>query len=273
MRPIDFSRPLSIFLVPLLALGCGSGGGSSGTGGATVTGSGGATGTGGATTGSGGSIGTGGSHGSGGETGTGGSAAGTGGSVDAATDVGSLDAPVEVAPDVPAGPFALTSTAFTTGMNIPLMYKCAQAGNLPMGMNISPPLAWTPGPPGIMSYAMTLIHQGASDTAKHWLMWDIPASVMSLPVNLDHVAMPATPAGAKQVHLNNLDGFTGNGYQGPCPQAAGAQQSYLFAVYALKVTTIPNLTPQSDPETVYSAIQSNMVQNGRATLQVTQTRQ
>ncbi|HEY2902555.1 MAG TPA: YbhB/YbcL family Raf kinase inhibitor-like protein [Polyangia bacterium] len=272
MRPIDFSRPLSVFLVPLLALGCGSGGGSSGTGGATASGSGGATGTGGATAGSGGSIGTGGSNGSGGETGTGGSVAGTGGTVDAATDVGSLDAPVEVAPDVPAGPFALTSTAFTTGMNIPLMYKCAQAGNLPMGMNISPPLAWTPGPAGTMSYAITLIHD-ASDMSKHWNIWDIPASVTSLPMNVDHTAMPSAPAGAKQVMVNNLDGFTGYGYQGPCPQAQGQSQMYLFTVYAMKVATLPGVTSQSDPNTVYNAIQTNALPNAKATLRVTQTRQ
>lgn len=42
-----------------------------------------------------------------------------------------------------------------------------------------------------MSYALTLIHD-AADMSMHWAIWDIPSGVLSLPMNLDHVAMPAT---------------------------------------------------------------------------------
>lgn len=78
--------------------------------------------------------------------GAGGGAAGGGGAgVDAPADIVAMDATVEVAPEVQGGPFALTSPAFSEGMEIPVMYKCAQSGNTPVGMNASPPLDWTRG--------------------------------------------------------------------------------------------------------------------------------
>ncbi|HXI60432.1 MAG TPA: YbhB/YbcL family Raf kinase inhibitor-like protein [Polyangia bacterium] len=268
----DFSRSVTAVLFGcsgLLLVGCSSGGGngpSTGSGGSTATGSGGSTGSGGAApTGSGGVTGSGGTV-----EGTGGSVGSGGGAMDAPVDTATTqDAPTETAAEVPSGPFALTSSAFTMGMEVPLMYKCDQV--TPRGMNISPPLSWTPGPAGTKSYAMTLIHN-APDMSKHWVMWDIPASVTSLAMNVEHVAMPATPAGAKQVHVN-LDGFNGFGYLGPCPQAMNSRQNYLYAVYALKVETLPNITPNSTSEAAYSAIQANMVTGGRATLQGTQIQQ
>jgi Raf kinase inhibitor-like YbhB/YbcL family protein len=266
----DFPRSVAALLFGcggLLLVGCSSGGNgpSTGSGGSVSSGSGGGTGSGGAApTGSGGATGSGGTV-----EGTGGTVGSGGGAMDAPVDTATQDAPTETSAEVPSGPFALTSSAFTMGMEVPLMYKCDQV--TPRGMNISPPLSWTPGPAGTKSYAMTLIHN-APDMSKHWVMWDIPASVTSLAMNVEHVAMPATPAGAKQVHVN-LDGFNGFGYLGPCPQAMNSRQNYLYAVYALKVETLPNITSNSTSEAAYSAIQANMVTGGRATLQGTQIQQ
>jgi phosphatidylethanolamine-binding protein (PEBP) family uncharacterized protein len=67
----------------------------------------------------------------------------------------------------------------------------------------------------------------------------------------------------------NVDGATWFGYQGPCPQGAGTQ-SYLFAVYALDVATLPGVTTASSAMAAMNAVK--MHQLARATLSGTQTR-
>jgi Raf kinase inhibitor-like YbhB/YbcL family protein len=148
------------------------------------------------------------------------------------------------------------------------MYKCGTSP--PVGMNQSPPLAWTAGPAGTKSYAITLNHM-AGDNSAHWALWDIPASVTSLAANVEHVAMPATPAGAKQAQ-QNLDGFTGIGYLGPCPQAANSRQSYIFTVWALGVTNLAGVTTSSTTAQAQAAIKAAALTGGSATLIGTQIR-
>jgi Raf kinase inhibitor-like YbhB/YbcL family protein len=151
-------------------------------------------------------------------------------------------------------------------MEIPLLYKCANVK--PVGMNQSPPLAWTPGPAGTKSYAITLNH-AAADNSAHWALWDIPATVRSLDANVEHVAMPPAPAGAKQA-MQNLDGFTGIGYQGPCPQAVNSRQMYRFTVWALGVTNLAGVSPTSSTAAAQTAIKNAALPGGSATLTGTQ---
>jgi Raf kinase inhibitor-like YbhB/YbcL family protein len=150
-------------------------------------------------------------------------------------------------------PFALTSSAFEEGEEIPLMYKCAEVN--PKGQNISPPLSWGPGPAGTKSYAVVLMHLPSPE---HWVLWDIPASVTSLAPDIEHKDLPAVPAGSKQSAVN-LDGFTGSGYLGPCPQAVNAVQSYRFTLYALDVETLPGLSATSTPTEAATAVRAHLV--------------
>lgn len=152
------------------------------------------------------------------------------------------------------------------GMQVPLMYKCTTVA--PAGMNQSPPLSWTPGPAGTKSYAVTLNHVGGGD---HWAIWDIAPTVTALPENVDHVAQPAMPAGAKQ-SVTNLDGFNGSGYLGPCPQAVNATQTYTYTVWALKVATLSGVTTTSSTTDVQAAIKAAALAGGSATLSGTQIR-
>jgi phosphatidylethanolamine-binding protein (PEBP) family uncharacterized protein len=266
---------LAAAALTLVACGGGGAGGAGPTGGGGTTGAAGTgavagtTGAGGASGDSGGAgatgVGGGGGAGATGSAGAAGSAGATGqGGV---VDAGSAGAP-EAGSDAPAGPFTLTSSAFTEGAEIPLPYKCAEVQ--PAGMNQSPSLAWTPGPPGTMSYAVTLNH-AAPDNSAHWALWDIPATTTSLAANVDHVAMPPLPAGAKQC-TQNLDGFTGIGYLGPCPQAVGAQQMYRFTVWALKVATLGGVTSSSTTAAAQTAIKNAALPGGSATLTGTQLR-
>lgn len=117
--------------------------------------------------------------------------------------------------------FTLTSSALIEGGKFPDDNTCA-------GTNESPPLTWTAGPSGTMSYAMVMVDTSISLT--HWVMWDIPPTVTSLPAALDTMAMSTTIQGAKQKAIQ------GNGYYGPCPR--GDDHVYVFTVYALPVATL-----------------------------------
>jgi Raf kinase inhibitor-like YbhB/YbcL family protein len=152
-----------------------------------------------------------------------------------------------------SAPFALTSTVFKEGDQIPIKYKCAQVN--PKGQNVSPPLSWGPGPAGTKSYALVLMHLPSPE---HWVIWDIPASVTSLPEDIEHQAQPMTPAGSKQSRAN-LDGFMGSGYLGPCPQTPNSVQSYRFTLYAVAVDTLPGLSDTSSPTAAASAVVAHLV--------------
>ncbi|HVZ71523.1 MAG TPA: YbhB/YbcL family Raf kinase inhibitor-like protein [Polyangia bacterium] len=267
-----------VFVVAGLAAACSSGGGSPGgegggggtTGGGGSTGSGGTTGAGGTTSaggttgtggatstgGSGGSTGTGGTGGSGGTTSTGGSGGSTG--TGGATSMGGSGGTVGAGGETGAGGFALTSTAFTAGMQVPLKYKCDKV--TPVGMNISPPLSWTPGPTGTMSYAVTLNHVGGGD---HWAIWDLPLTPRTLPEGIEHVGMPTAPAGSTQSYTN-LDTFMGNGYLGPCPQGAGPQM-YTYTVWALKVAKLSGVTAATTTTAAQAAIKAQSLASATLT--------
>ena len=142
-------------------------------------------------------------------------------------------------------PFVLTSSAFKQGEAIPLMYRCMQ-------QNVSPPLRWTPGPVGTKSYAVILLQAGMPI---RWQLWDIPANVTSLPMNVVKTAKPPVPPGSKQTRA---EGTTGFGYNGPCPVSA-ANSTFVFVVYALKDPILPNLMPLPAPRDVTLAIQSSFL--------------
>ena len=139
--------------------------------------------------------------------------------------------------------FALTSTAFAQDAMIPMQYECS-----PSGQNISPPLAWTAGPSGTMSYAVVLRDLDFMNGFVHWAIWDIPASATGLPEDVEHVYQPADPAGAKQAPFNGGE----IGYHGPC--SPSSVNTYEFTVYAIDVATIPGLDAMSTKEEAATAI-------------------
>jgi Raf kinase inhibitor-like YbhB/YbcL family protein len=226
------------------AAGAGGVGGAAGTGGA---GAGGAAGRGGSagsagSSGAGGGGATGGTGGSGGS-GTGGSGgSGTGGSGGSGT--GGSGAVDGGAGQDGASSFALTSGAFAQGATIPQRHLCTSGG----GQNISPGLTWTAGPAGTQSYAVIMRDLDYMNGFLHWVIWDIPASQLALPENVDHTYQPAAPAGAKQAPFNGSI----TGYYGPC--SPSSVNTYEFTLYALPNATLSGLTQQSSKEQAASAI-------------------
>jgi Raf kinase inhibitor-like YbhB/YbcL family protein len=142
--------------------------------------------------------------------------------------------------------FALTSTAITEGQTIPEVYECENGG----GDNISPPLAWTEGPPGTMAYAIVMRDLDFQSGYLHWVIWDIPVGTTSLPQDVEHEFEPATPAGAKQADVQGVF----YGYFGPC--SPNSVNTYQWTVHAVDVATLPNLDMNSSLEEAADAVEA-----------------
>ena len=264
MIVVSWSWLLLAVCVPGLAVvGCGSSGSDgSGEGGQTGGGTGGK-GTGGSSIGTGGSAS--GSGGAGGTaSGTGGAAAGTGGAGGAVSGTGGARAGTGGAVAGTGGAasgtggagtggqggpatLTLTSTVLTNAAAFLPAYTCA-------GDNHSPPLAWTAGPTGTLSYAIVLVD--TSIGRYHWAIWNIPPTVRALPEMLPAGASITTPVSAMQA-------ITGTGtpsYQGPCP--SGNLHTYVFTAYALNVATLPGVATGVMAQAVFTAIQSHVLASG-----------
>ena len=115
--------------------------------------------------------------------------------------------------------FELTSTAFANGDPIPMKYSCDD-------QDISPPLQWKDPPEGTRSFALICDDPDAPvGTWVHWVLYNLPASTLSLPE-----AVPSDadlPDGGR--HGQNSWGRPG--YGGPCPP--GGTHRYFFKLYAL----------------------------------------
>jgi Raf kinase inhibitor-like YbhB/YbcL family protein len=157
------------------------------------------------------------------------------------------------AQDGAGGSFSLTSGAFAEGEVIPQQYECTTGG----GTNISPPLAWTAGPPATQSYAVVLRDLDYQSGFLHWVIWDIPASVHALPENVGEGFEPATPAGAKQAPF--LTGAVG--YYGPC--SPNSVNTYEFTVYALPGATLSGLDASSTIQQAATAIESSALASAK----------
>lgn len=104
------------------------------------------------------------------------------------------------------------------------------------GGNVSPSLAWRNPPAGTKSFAVTVYDPDAPTGSGwwHWVMFNIPADVLSVPVGVGNPASGQTPKGAVQSKTD----FGKPGYGGPCPPKGDKPHRYVFTVHALKVDKI-----------------------------------
>ncbi len=104
------------------------------------------------------------------------------------------------------------------------------------GGNVSPSLKWTNAPAGTKSFALTVYDPDAPTGSGwwHWVIFNIPASVTSLPAGAGDPASGTAPTGAVQSRTD----FGKPGYGGPCPPKGDKPHRYIFTVYALKVDKI-----------------------------------
>lgn len=113
-------------------------------------------------------------------------------------------------------PLQLISAAFAPNEPIPALYTCS-------GKGISPALTWNEPPAGTRSFALIVDDPDAPGSPYvHWVIFNIPASVRTLP---EAVPYNATLADGSLIGISSL-------YQGPCPPSGGAHH-YYFRLYAL----------------------------------------
>ena len=79
----------------------------------------------------------------------------------------------------------LTTTAFTDGGTIPIQFTQAGPG-VAQGEGTSPALTWANAPAGTQSFVlhmhdMEVVRMRGLEDQVHWLVWNIPANVTSLP--------------------------------------------------------------------------------------------
>ena len=149
----------------------------------------------------------------------------------------------------PPTPMGLTSSSFTDGGIIPDKYT--QAVPAP----ISPALAWTNAPAGTQSFTL-IMHD--PDTAPghnstdilHWMAFNIPATVLSLPEGV-----PTTPALADgTVQPNNFGKHPG--FMGPGARGA-VYHHYTWELFALD--TKLTLGPDATREQVLAAMNGHVL--------------
>ena len=118
------------------------------------------------------------------------------------------------------GNLKLNSSALTNNGHIPVKFTCS-------GDNESPALAWSNVPPSAKSLTLIVKDPDApSGDFVHWVIFDIPATVTSMPEGV--AATAETTFGATQ----GQNGRGETGYTGPCPPP-GKDHHYHFRLYAL----------------------------------------
>jgi hypothetical protein len=117
------------------------------------------------------------------------------------------------------GKMEIKSSAFKSGARIPAKYTCD-------GVDVSLPLEWGKLPAGTKYLALICDDPDAPmGTWVHWVIYDIPANITSLPEKLPPLKEVAN--GAKQ----GMNDFRAIGYGGPCPPSG--EHRYFFKLYAL----------------------------------------
>jgi Raf kinase inhibitor-like YbhB/YbcL family protein len=160
---------------------------------------------------------------------------------------------------VAAAPFALQSTAFRDGGQLPADFTCDGAGQ-------SPPLSWSGAPRTTSAYA--LVGQDMDRTTAGnqpftlWLLYNMPASLTQLPAGVP--ARPLLSNGAQQ----GLNDNQTVGYLGDCPDRGQPTHHVAFVVFAQDGYV--TLETGAAYDSVHDALNGHTL--GQATLTATVTR-
>lgn len=104
------------------------------------------------------------------------------------------------------------------------------------GENISPHLKWSGAPEGTRSFALVM-HDPDAPTGSgwwHWVVFNIPAAVTSLPEGAGDPKNGLIPEA-----IQSRTDFGSPGYGGACPPEGHGEHRYQFRIYALKVEQLP----------------------------------
>jgi Raf kinase inhibitor-like YbhB/YbcL family protein len=124
------------------------------------------------------------------------------------------------------------------------------------GGNVSPALSWGGAPAGTKGFAVTMYDLDAPTGHGwlHWLVFNIPANVDSLPKGAGDVKTGLMPKAA----IQSRNDFGADGYGGPCPPKGDKPHRYQITVIALDVERLPKATDATaSPGQVESDIRSH----------------
>lgn len=130
------------------------------------------------------------------------------------------------------------------------------------GRNLSPAMSWSGAPPGTRSFAVTLYDPDAPTGSGwwHWLLYDIPPGVTSLPEGAGTPDGRHLPAGAAQGRTD----FGTPGFVGACPPHGDRPHRYVFTVYALKTDRI-DVPADATAATIGFALNANQLAHSSIT--------
>ena len=124
-----------------------------------------------------------------------------------------------------AAELQMTSAAFSPGSEIPAEYSAKE------GEDISPPLSWWAGPEGTQSFVLIVEDPDAPtpEPFVHWLLYNIPPQLQSLPADVRHETLAAAAHGAMQGKNSTLK----VGWTGMAPPKGDTPHHYHFQLFAL----------------------------------------
>ena len=124
------------------------------------------------------------------------------------------------------------------------------------GQDISPPLVWTPLPPGTKEVALIVDDPDAPQPQPwvHWVFYRIPADANGLPEGISQSS--PVPEGMMQ-GTNSWDRI---GYNGPLPPPGHGLHHYHFKLYALDAQL--NLDPGLTKDALLEAILGHVLGEG-----------
>lgn len=152
------------------------------------------------------------------------------------------------------GVLTLSTTSFPDGGLIPDRH--AQVGD------VSPALSWSGVPDSTRSFVLVVHDMDAAmgdgtEHLLHWLVWNIPDSVRTLPEGL--MQGPQLADGTRQISAS------GPYYRGPAAASSGPPHHYVFELYALDANiNVPatGLSPQDTRAAVMKALASHVRAKG-----------
>ena len=181
----------------------------------------------------------------------------------------------------------LTSTVFSRIRRIPIEFTCTanywypETGEARYGEDKSPPLAWTAGPEGTVSYALIAddpdavkYDPGVISPRVHWTIWNIPADVSEL---AEHVPTTTEVASIGPGTRQGTNDYLNTGWSGPCPppnvisifsrddhpgggKTTQYPHAYRFTVYALDVEL--DLGPDATKNDLLEAMDGHVLSAG-----------
>jgi len=160
----------------------------------------------------------------------------------------------QVKPAPPSG-LVLSSPDARLAVRVPEEYTANVFGCT--GGNLSPALQWSGAPAGTKSFVVTLFDPDEPSSGSgwwHWVVYDLPANVSSLPKGAGAEHSSILPAGTQQGRTD----LGNDAYHGPCPDKGQPPHHYTFTVYALSVAKL-DVPPEASGAMVTSTAKENLL--------------